>query len=436
LALPPPVRSDIRRLPAFAGLARGAGPAGAYNAASAPVAPVPMSAMPTGHADPALDALLLPFAQGALSWPETDPDSVASGAAPQTLFLRARAGEALRPHAGAGLLAVQSFRPEADALRRMGATVAGVEARAGTDATAPTDPHAVATAHDTPRAGGWPCVLVLPPRQREEARALLAYAVRACAPGGVVVAAQANDAGAKSGQADLAALAGLDGQLSKYHCRVFWTRKAPARVDAGLLQAWAALDAPRRIADARFPGGGFLSRPGVFAWDRVDAASALLAAHLPDTLSGRVADLGAGVGFLSALLMQRCAGLQALDLYEAEARALSLAQANLAALASQAASAAPPALGFHWHDVAAGLPRPDYDAVVMNPPFHALGRDDRPDLGRAFIAAAADALRRGGQLWLVANRHLPYEDLLRTRFADVRTVAQADGFKVIAAVAA
>ncbi|MFN4103417.1 MAG: signal recognition particle receptor subunit alpha, partial [Tepidimonas sp.] len=28
-------------------------------------------------------------------------------------------------------------------------------------------------------------------------------------------------------------------------------------------------------------------------------------------------------------------------------------------------------------------------------------------LGQAFIRAAADALRKGGALWIVANRHLP-----------------------------
>lgn len=398
--------------------------------------------MPTGHADPALDALLLPFAQGVLPWPDSGP-----AASPHTLFLRARAGEALRPYADRGLLAVQSFRPEADALRGMDVAVAGLgrEAAEGDDAYADAQDITIG-AHAFQR------VLVLPPRQRDEARALLARAVRACAPGGVVIAAQANDAGAKSGQADLQALAGLDGQQSKYHSRVFWTRIDAARVDADLLQAWAALDAPRRIEDARFPGGGFVSRPGVFAWDRVDAASALLAAHLPATLSGRVADLGAGVGYLSAVLLQRCAGLRALDLYEAEAPALDLARVNLARVnlarvdlapadlapadLACANTAEPPALGFHWHDVAAGLPRSDYDAVVMNPPFHALGHGDRPDIGRAFIAAAAAALRRGGRLWLVANRHLPYEDLLRARFTEVSAVAQADGYKVIAAVAA
>jgi 16S rRNA (guanine1207-N2)-methyltransferase len=70
-----------------------------------------------------------------------------------------------------------------------------------------------------------------------------------------------------------------------------------------------------------------------------------------------------------------------------------------------------------------------YDVIVSNPPFHQ-GRADLPDLGRAFIAAAASALEPHGVFWLVANRHLPYEALLGARFASVRERAVGGGFKV------
>ena len=112
-----------------------------------------------------------------------------------------------------------------------------------------------------------------------------------------------------------------------------------------------------------------------------------------------------------------------------ESRALELARRNLAPFAPRAA------LEFRWHDVTAGLPE-TYDVIVSNPPFHTQGRADRPDIGRRFIAVAAQALRPGGRIWLVANRHLPYESVLDASFGEVRTVAQRDGFKVIEAVKA
>ncbi|WP_298576495.1 methyltransferase [uncultured Luteimonas sp.] len=335
--------------------------------------------------DPALDALMLPFASGQLAWPE-------AGA----LFLRARTGAALHTHAPRTLVCEQSFRPEHDALQR-----AGFPTRAaGSDA--------------------FPLVLVLPPRQREEARALLAQALARTAPGGSIVAAMPNDAGARSGQADFEALLGGAAVQSKHKCRVFWA--GVDRADAALASSWAGLDAARPILDGRH-----LSRPGVFAWDRVDAASALLARQLPATLSGHGADLGAGWGYLSTQLLERCPGVTALDVVEAELRALDCARANLAAHAPRVA------LDFLWHDVTAGLPR-RYDFIVSNPPFHALRGEPRPEIGRAFIAAAAEALRPGGTLWLVANRQLPYEEVLGARFTQLRDVAQEGGFKVITAV--
>lgn len=342
------------------------------------------------HGDPALETLMLPFADGTLPWP-------GDGA----LFLRARDGWPLHERPLPGLVCEQSFRPEADALQR-----SGFELQPADDG-------------DERR---YPLVLVLPPRQRDEARALFARALACLRPGGIVVAAMANDAGAKSGEADLARIAGPLASRSKHKCRVFWTQPGAAGGDAALAAQWRTLDAPRAIV-----GGRFSSRPGVFAWDRVDPASALLAGHLPPTLRGHAADLGAGYGYLSVELLQRCAGIAALDLYEAEARALDLARANLTPFASRLA------LDFHWHDVTAGLPR-RYDVIVSNPPFHAQGSGARPDIGRRFIIAAAAALRPGGSLWLVANRQLPYESVLDASFGGVRIVAQRDGFKVVEAV--
>jgi len=340
----------------------------------------------TDAPDSALETLLLPLLDGPLAWPGEGG----------VLFLRARAGWALHQRAFPGLVCEQSFKPEADALQRSGLMLV-----------------------DEAEASRYPLVLVLPTRQREEARALYARAIARTAPGGRVLACVRNDEGAKSGEADLARLAGPLGHLSKNKCRVFWTAPLFGAADAALFEEWRQLDAPRAIADGRF-----ISRPGVFAWDRIDAASALLAAHLPANLHGAAADLGAGYGYLASELLARCPRIESLDLYEAERRALDLARVNLAS--------SDRALEFHWHDVTTGLGK-RFDVIVSNPPFHAQGRADRPDIGRRFIAVASEALRPGGRLWLVANRHLPYEAELAVHFGSVRTVAQDQGFKVFEA---
>ncbi|WP_132999953.1 class I SAM-dependent methyltransferase [Luteimonas arsenica] len=347
----------------------------------------------SSHGDPALDALMLPFADGTLA------------REPGALFLRARKGAALAAGDWPGLDCETAFRPDAAALERAGIAVASESMAVDGEA-------------------GRPLVLLLPPRQRDEARALFAEALSRAAPGALVVASVANDAGAKSAEADFARIAGPVNTRSKHKCRVFWARAGQPGGDPALAAQWRGLDAPRPVA-----GGRFLSRPGVFAWDRIDLASALLARHLPTDLRGRAADLGAGYGYLAAELLERSPGIAALDAFEADARALALARHNLAGFAQRVA------LGFHWHDVTAGIPG-GYDVVVTNPPFHAPDGRERPDIGRAFIAAAAQALRPGGRLWLVANRHLPYEQALGAGFGEARLVAQESGFKVVEAIKA
>jgi 16S rRNA (guanine1207-N2)-methyltransferase len=337
--------------------------------------------------DAPLDALFLPLREGRIAWP-------GEGA----LFLRARSGSPLLERSWPGLVCEQTFKPDAEALQRDGFPL-----------TSNTS-----TSHAL--------VMMLPPRQREESRALMARAVLATRPGGLVVAAVANDAGARSAEADLARLARPVETLSKHKCRVFWAERTQSANDPALLREWQSLDDVRPIDEGRF-----VSRPGLFAWDRIDAGSRLLSEHLPTRLTGRAADLGAGFGYLTARLLERCPGITAVDLYEAESRALDLARRNLAAFEPRVA------LAYRWHDVTAGLPA-RYDVIVTNPPFHTGGQDSRPDVGRRFIAAARASLNPGGILLLVANRHLPYESTLADGFRNVSVLAQEHGYKIVRAM--
>ncbi|MFT4074207.1 MAG: class I SAM-dependent methyltransferase [Asticcacaulis sp.] len=332
--------------------------------------------------DPVLDTLFLPLEDGLIDWPATGP----------ALFLRARTGDALDEVSRDKLLCEQSFKPAYDALIRAGFRMREDAAPAG-------------------------LTLVLPPRQREEYRALLARAVSETTPGGIVMAAVSNNEGAKTVENDLKALTGNISSQSKNKCRVFWAT-VDGRIDQALLAEWTQLDAPREI------DSGFTSRPGLFAWDHIDAGSKLLADHLP-ALKGKVADLGAGFGYLSDAVLTKNPGLTRLDAIEAEGRAVEMARLNLAKHGDRAT--------VHWLDATKALPD-TYDAIISNPPFHVTDRADRHDVGKAFITSAARSLTSGGQLWIVANRHLPYEETLEASFKHVNLVAQNNFYKVFKAV--
>lgn len=252
--------------------------------------------------------------------------------------------------------------------------------------------------------------LVVVPRAREFARGLVAMAARV--PGQIAVDGQKTD-GIEGLFRDLKARAAdAPGCLSRDHGRLVWLAAAPD------VEGWG-LAGPA-------PGPeGWQTQPGVFSHGKIDAGSALLAAALPAKLPRHVVDLGAGWGFLTAAILSRSA-VERVDGIEAEARALDCARRNVT----------DPRAHWHWADALSWAPedrlQPRPGAVVMNPPFHE-GRRGAPDLGRGFIAAAARLLGTQGTLYMVANRHLPYEADLRERFREVEEMPGSGAFKLFAA---
>jgi 16S rRNA (guanine1207-N2)-methyltransferase len=144
--------------------------------------------------------------------------------------------------------------------------------------------------------------------------------------------------------------------------------------------------------------------------------------HLPQHLGRNVADLGAGWGFLSAHILTRDT-VGAVHLVEAEHIALECARRNVGDARAV----------FHWADATRWAAPARIDTVVMNPPFH-VSRAADPALGQAFVQSAARLLDPKGHLWMVANRHLPYEQVLHDRFANVVEVAEDARFKLFHAM--
>ncbi|WP_425100345.1 class I SAM-dependent methyltransferase [Tropicibacter sp. S64] len=316
------------------------------------------------------ERLRFAISSGGLALPDDGP----------VALVGARVSDGL-PLPAARCLVVQTFAPEVTAWEAQGAQVA------------------------TALEGRFAAVVVTLPRARDLAEAMIARA-EAAAPGGLVVVNGAKTDGVEAIAKALKSKVALLGQVSKAHGKCVWFRAGTS------LQDWA------RPAMARTTSGD-MTAPGVFSADGPDPASVALAKALPDTLNGTVADLGAGWGWLSREILLR-EGVTALHLVEAELTALDCAKVNVT----------DPRATFHWADATAWKPQRPLDAVVMNPPFH-VGRKAEPQLGQAFMAAAARMLSPQGQVWMVANRHLPYEATLSALFRDHAEVAGTSQFKIL-----
>ncbi len=280
---------------------------------------------------------------------------------------------------GADLQVVQGFFPDVAALRARGHDVV-------------TEP-----------SGAFDAALVVLPRAKAAARDLIAQAVVQC--GTVWIDGQKTD-GADGLIRDLRSRGTVSSVIAKAHGKLF---------------AFTGADLSDWRAEATRHGDGAITLPGVFSADGPDRASVLLASFLPPKMPGVVVDLGAGWGYLAREILQR-EGVTACHLVEADHAALTCARTNVTDERAQ----------FHWADALSFAIPGGADHVVTNPPFH-IARAADPGLGRDFIVAAARLLKPQGKLWLVANRHLPYETALTESFSKVTLLSDDPAFKVVQA---
>ena len=256
-------------------------------------------------------------------------------------------------------------------------------------------------------------IMIYAPPGVLERRYTLALALKALKVGGRLDAMAAKDKGGARLRKELEGFGVVVGESAKaHHRRCVVIRPETVTGIEEALTAGAA-----RLVE----GLEAWSQPGVFAWDRIDAGSLLLAQTAP-VLKGAGADLGCGYGALATVVLgsQAVTSLRLIDL---DRRAIDAARKNVTDARAR----------FEWADARTLEGAGDLDFIVTNPPFHDGGAEDRR-LGQAFIQKAVGMLGKGGVLWLVANRHLPYEADLNAAFKRVTKVADAGGYKVYEAV--
>ena len=278
---------------------------------------------------------------------------------------------------------IQGFKPDYDALTARGFKVS----------VTATGPYAVS--------------VVKLARSKVQTRMMLAEAV-AKTPGGLIIVDGMKTDGADGFYKECRKRVEISQAFSKAHGKLFWFTAKAAFDD------WADKGSIMLL-------GGFQTMPGVFSAEKIDRGSQALVDALPAKLPKRLADLGAGWGFLSRHILMR-EKVRELHLVEVDFNALECARVNVTDERAH----------FHWADATRFTPERPFDGIISNPPFHTSRKAD-PEIGRAFIYAAAGMLTPSGQMWLVANRHLPYERTLAGTFRFVDEIAGDNSFKILRA---
>jgi 16S rRNA (guanine1207-N2)-methyltransferase len=184
------------------------------------------------------------------------------------------------------------------------------------------------------------------------------------------------------------------------------------------------------LAGGSLADGGFeaVSEAGVFSGTRVDAGTRRLLEALPDPVPGsRIVDLGCGSGILGTAAAARNSQAEVCFTDRSFLAVESARQTFRRAFGAERPARFLPTLGLD------GVERGWADVILNNPPFH-----DRHAVGDAIawgmFHESRRALRPGGSLYVVGNRHLGYHVKLKRIFGNCETIASDPKFVALRAV--
>lgn len=208
----------------------------------------------------------------------------------------------------------------------------------------------------------------------------------------------------------------------------------PGRRKAHLFELRADATAPApplpAVAVTRVAGHGLTLHgdANLFAREQLDIGARFFLdqfSRLPP--AARVADLGSGNGVLALALARLRPGCE-IHLFDESYQAIAAARRNWGENISE-----PVNERFHASDVFSEYQGEPFDLILCNPPFHqqhVVG----DHIARQMFGQSRGQLRRGGELWVVANRHLDYPRQLRQLFGNCRQIAAGTKFVVLASV--
>ncbi len=248
-----------------------------------------------------------------------------------------------------------------------------------------------------PSEGHGNAAIVRLPKGREAFQMALHAIAARTEPGAPLLVVGANDEGIRSADKGLSEVAeNLRTLDARRHCRVWHGTIRGGVGFRGSLDDWM------ESAHGSFPNGeaSWVSFPGLFAHGHLDPATALLLSALTAVeADSRILDFGCGAGVVGMYLASLDPGLE-LHALDVDPLALEATRRNL------------PRARLHAGDGLGALPAElRFDRIVSNPPIHT-GRDQHYEIVRALCRDAAQRLRSGGDLWIVAQRTVPVGRML------------------------
>ena len=165
----------------------------------------------------------------------------------------------------------------------------------------------------------------------------------------------------------------------------------------------------------------------VFSQSKLDIGSRFFLEHIPSFKTPKtIVDLGCGNGLIGIIAALK--NPQSKIIFTDESyMAIDSAKTNfIHALPDRSAQ-------FHVTDCLNGIEKKSVDVILNNPPFHQQ-HSVGDQIAWQMFKESLTTLKKGGELWVIGNRHLNYHVKLKRLFGNVKTIASNKKFVILRSI--